>query len=168
MHFYIYNTYDFCSGPANHFWQKFLEEYLFKKRTLNARVGAKISSPSASSATMHARVSPARKSILSDTTDVLKRVVVDQLTFGPICNMTILSYLTFVLNNDSKINKNNENMNIIGKNKNLFLEAKSFFSKFAIVQLNGWKMWPLAALISYSVVPIKYDIYKLKASSILH
>ncbi|KAK9817107.1 hypothetical protein WJX72_009641 [[Myrmecia] bisecta] len=76
-----------------------------------------------------------------DSGTVLKKVLLDQLTYGPLCNVLLLSYLS------------------------LFVEGRSWtYSKAKVrqtypnIQMNGWKLWPIASFINYTYVPLKLRV----------
>ncbi|KAL6764900.1 hypothetical protein V8C86DRAFT_2465382 [Haematococcus lacustris] len=68
---------------------------------------------------------------------VLKKVIIDQTSYGPLCNLMFMSYATVVL-----------------EGKTLSFLRNKVQVEYPKVQLNGWKVWPLAALINYAFVPI--------------
>lgn len=77
----------------------------------------------------------------SDLNTVLKKVVFDQCTYGPVCNVLFMSFATLVL-----------------EGKSLSYLGSKIKSDYPNVQLNGWKLWPLAALINYKFVPIQFRV----------
>lgn len=76
-----------------------------------------------------------------DLVTVLKKVVLDQTTYGPICNVLFMSFATLLLEGRSVS----------------ALRAK-ISRDYVSVQLNGWKLWPIAALINYQFVPLKFRV----------
>ena len=123
------------SGPANHFWQLFLERVVFAPRVSEAKGGAR-----------HGRqLQLSERSIVGRFGDraghlimTLARVAVDQATFGPFCNLVFVSFITLVLDAKGSIG--------------------SIPSRFISAQLAGWRFWPLAALVSYGAVPIRLRV----------
>uniref|UniRef100_A0A7S0N794 Peroxisomal membrane protein MPV17 n=1 Tax=Chlamydomonas leiostraca TaxID=1034604 RepID=A0A7S0N794_9CHLO len=77
----------------------------------------------------------------TDMKTVLKKVLIDQLSYGPVCNLLFMSFATTVLEGRSLV----------------FLRAK-VQRDYPLVQLNGWKVWPLAALINYRFVPLQFRV----------
>ncbi|GIL73673.1 hypothetical protein Vretifemale_3805, partial [Volvox reticuliferus] len=76
-----------------------------------------------------------------DLTTVLQKVLVDQLTYGPVCNVLFMSFATLVLE---------------GKPFSFLLQKIA--KDYPGVQLNGWRLWPLAALINYRFVPLQFRV----------
>lgn len=76
-----------------------------------------------------------------DTGTAVKKVVVEQLTYGPLCNVLFMAYISLVVEGRP-----------LG-----FLQQK-LRADYPAVQLNGWKVWPLAALINYKYVGIQYRV----------
>lgn len=72
---------------------------------------------------------------------VLKKVMIDQLTYGPVCNVLLMSYLTCVVQGCSVQD----------------LKHK-LVRDFARVQSQGWKLWPAAGLVNYRYVPLNYRV----------
>lgn len=76
-----------------------------------------------------------------DMQTVLTKVVIDQLSYGPLCNILFMSFATLVLEGRS------------------FGELAAKVRKdYVGVQLNGWRLWPLAALINYRFVPLEFRV----------
>ncbi|BDA42748.1 Peroxisomal membrane protein PMP22 [Coccomyxa sp. Obi] len=96
------------SGPANHYWQAFLERVFRGKR---------------------------------DAATLCKKVLLDQLTYGPFNNILFMSYIALIVEGRSWE----------------FTQAK-LFRDFAGIQKNGWRLWPLASLINYAYVPLRLRV----------
>mmetsp|Transcript_24472 Transcript_24472/g.66785 ORF Transcript_24472/g.66785 Transcript_24472/m.66785 type:complete len:199 (+) Transcript_24472:2136-2732(+) len=77
----------------------------------------------------------------ADFVTVLKKVAFDQVTFGPLCNIMFMSFATLVL-----------------ERKSLQFLGQKVRRDYPTVQLNGWKVWPLAALINYGFVPVQFRV----------
>mmetsp|Transcript_59 Transcript_59/g.94 ORF Transcript_59/g.94 Transcript_59/m.94 type:complete len:225 (-) Transcript_59:1101-1775(-) len=77
----------------------------------------------------------------SDLGTVLRKVLLDQTSYGPVCNILFMSFATLVLE---------------GKTTQ-FLQSKLKYD-YPKVQINGWKVWPLAALINYKFVPLEFRV----------
>ena len=69
------------------------------------------------------------------------QVVLDQATYGPLCNVLFMSFAGLAL----------EGLSFAALRDRI---ANNYVS----VQLNGWKLWPLAALINYRFVPLKFRV----------
>eukprot|EP00897_Mesotaenium_endlicherianum_P002764 jgi/Mesen1/2515/ME000016S01862 len=76
-----------------------------------------------------------------DFLSVAKKVVVEQLTYGPLCNILLMAYISLVV-----------------EGRSWHLTRRKLEKDYASVQLNGWKVWPLAALINYRYVPIQFRV----------
>ena len=63
------------------------------------------------------------------------QVLVDQSTYGPLCNLMFMSYATLVL-----------------EGRGMRYLRQKIERDFPLVQRSGWKLWPLAALINYRCV----------------
>mmetsp|Transcript_11186 Transcript_11186/g.21100 ORF Transcript_11186/g.21100 Transcript_11186/m.21100 type:complete len:196 (+) Transcript_11186:217-804(+) len=66
-----------------------------------------------------------------------KKVVVDQLTYGPLCNLVAMTYISLLVE---------------GHHWKSY--CASLLRKFASAQVQSWKVWPLATLINYKFVPV--------------
>lgn len=77
----------------------------------------------------------------SDMVTALRKVVLDQLTYGPVCNILFMSFATLAL-----------------EGKSLGALRQKIATDYPSVQVNGWKLWPLAALINYRFVPLKFRV----------
>ncbi|KAL4422648.1 hypothetical protein ABPG75_008845 [Micractinium tetrahymenae] len=80
----------------------------------------------------------------------VKKVVVDQLTFGPLCNGLFLAFMAGVV----------EGRGWAGTRDKLRRE-------FAGVQQRGWRLWPLASFISQQFVPLQLRVLWLNAVAFL-
>lgn len=81
---------------------------------------------------------------LSSKTDiktVLMKVIIDQVTYGPVNNIANMTF--FALMVESKGWKH--------------LIAK-IMQDYPAVQLNGWKLWPAAAMLNYRYVPLNLRV----------
>ena len=72
---------------------------------------------------------------------LLDQVLLDQSTYGPLCNVLFMSFAGLALEGLS-----------------LHALRDRIANNFVSVQLNGWKLWPLAALINYRFVPLKFRV----------
>ncbi|KAK9830985.1 hypothetical protein WJX81_005416 [Elliptochloris bilobata] len=68
---------------------------------------------------------------------LLQKVALDQLTYGPLCNILLMSYVALLVEGRSLT----------------FTKAK-LMQDYPAVQLNAWKVWPLASQINYQHVPL--------------
>eukprot|EP01024_Parvocaulis_polyphysoides_P055444 TRINITY_DN567_c2_g3_i1.p2 TRINITY_DN567_c2_g3~~TRINITY_DN567_c2_g3_i1.p2 ORF type:complete len:216 (+),score=13.43 TRINITY_DN567_c2_g3_i1:22-669(+) len=73
------------------------------------------------------------------------KVILDQLIYGPLCNILILLWRIVLFSSPDDDFKS-----IL---KKIQWQLKYVFPG---VQLNAWKIWPLAALINYQLVPVQY------------
>ncbi|GLC34883.1 hypothetical protein PLESTB_001174100 [Pleodorina starrii] len=85
-----------------------------------------------------------------DFQTVLKKVVVDQLTYGPVCNVLFMSFATLVL-----------------EGKSLSFLMQKIPRDYPGVQLNGWRLWPLAALINYRFVPLQFRVLFINLTALV-
>lgn len=76
-----------------------------------------------------------------DDASVVQKVVVDQVTYGPVCNLALMSFLALVVDGRS-----------------LKFTLNKLRSDFWSVQRNGWKFWPLVAILNYRYVPLKLRV----------
>lgn len=77
----------------------------------------------------------------NDILTVIKKVFIDQLSFGPLMNVAFMAFVTLALE---------------GRDFNTL--AAKIVRDYPLVQLNGWKVWPLAALINYRFVPLQFRV----------
>jgi peroxisomal membrane protein 2 len=103
------------SGPSAHYWQDFLQRAV-------PQPGAGASPERAAAA-------------------LLKKVALDQFTYGPACNLVFMAYTTLVVAGAG-----------LGE---LGVKVRR---DFAAVQRNGWRVWPLCSAISYRFVPLEYRV----------
>ncbi|CAK0760882.1 hypothetical protein CVIRNUC_002809 [Coccomyxa viridis] len=76
-----------------------------------------------------------------DTATLIKRVLLDQLTFGPLSNAVFMSYIALVVEGRSFD----------------FTKAK-LYTDFSGVQKNGWRLWPLASWVTYQYIPLRLRV----------
>ncbi|KXZ53212.1 hypothetical protein GPECTOR_7g1105 [Gonium pectorale] len=76
-----------------------------------------------------------------DFQSVLLKVLIDQLTYGPVCNILFMSFAALVL-----------------EGRPVAKVVSKILSDYPGVQLNGWRLWPLAALINYRFVPLQFRV----------
>lgn len=79
-----------------------------------------------------------------------KKVLLDQLTFGPLCNGLFLAFMAGVV----------EGRGWAGTRDKLRRD-------FAGVQQRGWRLWPLASFISQQFVPLQLRVLWLNAVAFL-
>lgn len=80
------------------------------------------------------RISRGRRDIPA----VLVKVLFDQLTYGPLNNLITMAFLTLVV-----------------EDKGLEHFLHKVVHEYPRIQLNGWKVWPLAAMFNYLFVPLQ-------------
>mmetsp|Transcript_5563 Transcript_5563/g.15941 ORF Transcript_5563/g.15941 Transcript_5563/m.15941 type:complete len:187 (+) Transcript_5563:226-786(+) len=76
-----------------------------------------------------------------DDKTLIKKVAVDQLTYGPICNLALMCYLALIVDGRS-----------------FDFTKQRLKNDFWAVQVNGWRFWPLVALFNYRYVPLKLRV----------
>lgn len=103
------------SGPSAHYWQSFLQ-----RAVPPPPLGA---SPERAAATL------------------LKKVALDQFTYGPVCNLVFMAYTTLFVAGAG--------VSELGRRVR---------RDFAAVQRNGWRVWPLASAINLRFVPLEYRV----------
>jgi peroxisomal membrane protein 2 len=103
------------SGPSAHYWQSFLQ-----RAVPPPPAGA---SPERAAATL------------------LKKVALDQFTYGPVCNLVFMAYTTLFVAGSG--------VSELGRRVR---------RDFAGVQRNGWRVWPLASAINLRFVPLEYRV----------
>ena len=70
---------------------------------------------------------------------VLVKTVLDQMTYGPLQNLAFMSFIALAV-----------------EGRSLAALRRRVRENFWGVQLNGWKVWPLAALVNYRYVPVPF------------
>jgi peroxisomal membrane protein 2 len=118
------------SGPSAHHWQAFLQRALPPP-------------PPADEAGTPGHQARA-------LTAALAKVAVDQLTYGPVCNLMFMTYTTLVVGG--------------GTLADLTARVRR---DFITVQKNGWRVWPLAGLINYRFVPLEYRVLCINLAAFL-
>ncbi len=68
-------------------------------------------------------------------------MALDQLTYGPVCNVLMISYLSLIVEGRSGAET-----------------RRRLRQDYPQIQRNGWKLWPLAALVNYRYVPLKLRV----------
>lgn len=61
----------------------------------------------------------------------------DQITYGPVCNIMFMSFTTLAL-----------------ERKSLDFLIGKLDRDYPTVQRFGWRLWPLASLLNYKLVPV--------------
>lgn len=100
------------TGPSNHFWQLLLES-LFQGAATNSQETRKRSWTAS------------------------KKVLLDQLTYGPLNNVLFMIFMAKVIEGRSW--------------RTTLLKMKA---DYPAIQLRGWRFWPVAQLINQTVVPL--------------
>jgi peroxisomal membrane protein 2 len=77
----------------------------------------------------------------NDILTVMKKVFIDQMSFGPIMNVAFMAFVTLAL-----------------EGRDISALGAKILHDYPLVQLNGWKVWPLAALINYRFVPLQFRV----------
>ncbi|GJP53492.1 hypothetical protein CLOM_g12655 [Closterium sp. NIES-68] len=76
-----------------------------------------------------------------DTKTALKKVLLEQLTYGPCCNVVAILWISYAVERRSwKASK------------------RRLFAAYPGIQINGWKVWPLVALINYKFIPFNLRV----------
>mmetsp|Transcript_71212 Transcript_71212/g.225089 ORF Transcript_71212/g.225089 Transcript_71212/m.225089 type:complete len:186 (+) Transcript_71212:205-762(+) len=76
-----------------------------------------------------------------DGTTVIRKTVFDQLTYGPMCNVLFMSWITLVV-----------------ERQGLSALLAKIQRDFAAVQAKGWRLWPAATFINYQFVPLQLRV----------
>ncbi|CAI5524065.1 unnamed protein product [Closterium sp. Naga37s-1] len=76
-----------------------------------------------------------------DTKTALKKVVVEQLTYGPCCNVVAIMWIAYVV-----------------ERRSWMASKRRLFAAYPGIQINGWKVWPLVALINYKFIPFNLRV----------
>jgi len=97
-------------GPSAHFWQAWLHRALPPPAAGSGQAAA--------------------------LANALAKVAVDQLTYGPLCNLVFMAYTS---PDKGRV-------------------AARLRRDFAGVQLRGWRVWPLAGLLNYRFVPLEHRV----------
>lgn len=66
-----------------------------------------------------------------------RQVIIDQLTYGPLCNLAAMAYISLVV-----------------EGRALRGWLRSLRTSFPAACVDGWKVWPLATLLQFNFVPI--------------
>ena len=85
-----------------------------------------------------------------DLQTVLLKVFVDQTTYGPVCNILFMSFASLVL-----------------EGKSIGSTAQRIRKDYRAVQLYGWRLWPMAALINYKFVPLQFRVLFINVVALL-
>lgn len=85
-----------------------------------------------------------------DLQTVLLKVLVDQSTYGPVCNVLFMAFASLVL-----------------EGRTMSFTARRIRTDFPAVQRNGWRLWPLAALINYKFVPVQFRVLFINVVALL-
>eukprot|EP01025_Chloroclados_australasicus_P008324 TRINITY_DN12918_c0_g1_i1.p2 TRINITY_DN12918_c0_g1~~TRINITY_DN12918_c0_g1_i1.p2 ORF type:complete len:189 (+),score=10.60 TRINITY_DN12918_c0_g1_i1:70-567(+) len=84
---------------------------------------------------MH-RVSPK-----TDMRTILLKVTADQLTFGPFNNLANIAFFTMLV-----------------EDKGFDHLKHKIWNEYPSIQMNGWKLWPAAAMFNYRFVPLNVRV----------
>lgn len=103
------------SGPSAHYWQAFLQRA--------------VPPPPAGAPPEQAAAA------------LLKKVALDQLTYGPACNLVFMAYTTLFVARSGP--------SVLGRRLR---------RDFVHVQRNGWRVWPLASAVNLRFVPLEYRV----------
>lgn len=76
-----------------------------------------------------------------DMRSVLMKVVLDQLTYGPLNNIANLMFFSLLVESKG-----------VG---HLLTHVKN---EYPTIQLNGWKLWPAAAMFNYRYIPLNLRV----------
>ncbi|PSC69130.1 Peroxisomal membrane PMP22 isoform A [Micractinium conductrix] len=80
----------------------------------------------------------------------LKKVAVDQLTFGPFVNALFMSYMSAVV-----------------EGRSLAATRAKVSHEFTAVQARSWRVWPLASFVSQQYVPLQLRVLWLNCVAFL-
>mmetsp|Transcript_19164 Transcript_19164/g.34678 ORF Transcript_19164/g.34678 Transcript_19164/m.34678 type:complete len:186 (-) Transcript_19164:119-676(-) len=85
-----------------------------------------------------------------DFATALQKMVIDQLLYGPFCNFMFLGFTTLFL-----------------EGRSLTDFVRKIKTDFFTIQRKAWKVWPLAALINYKVVPVQFRVLVINLVALL-
>ena len=72
---------------------------------------------------------------------VLEKACFDQAFYGPVANVAMMTFITLLI-----------------EKKSAQALRKKLTSQLVGVQLNAWKVWPLASILNYSFVPVELRV----------
>ena len=67
----------------------------------------------------------------------IKKVLFDQTTYGPLCNILFMLYISMVV-----------------EGRKFSTTRSKIMRDYPSVQVNGWRLWPVAQLINQSFLPL--------------
>lgn len=76
-----------------------------------------------------------------DMATAVKKVLVEQLSYGPLCNIVAMTYISRIV-----------------EGRPFRQTVTRVMRRYPEVQLNGWRVWPLVALINYKFVPFQLRV----------
>lgn len=79
-----------------------------------------------------------------------KKVAVDQLTYGPLNNVLFMTYISMVV-----------------EGRSVKATRAKLTADYRGVQVNGWRLWPLAQLVNHSFVPLDLRVLWSNCVSLL-
>jgi Mpv17 / PMP22 family len=102
-------------------------------------------------------------------------VILDQCTYGPVCNVLLISCKSsvpqvdtsshdLVDNADSvvhgmlKLPSCHADLSLVVEGRSAQHTQQRLKRDYPGIQWNGWKLWPLAAFINYTYVPLKLRV----------
>jgi len=77
----------------------------------------------------------------ADLNTAVKKVVLDQLTIGPILNLAFMTYTSVVVNGIPPA-----------------IAFNAIVNNYPGAQIQGWKVWPIASLINYRFIPLQFRV----------
>ncbi|GFR48060.1 hypothetical protein Agub_g9895 [Astrephomene gubernaculifera] len=86
----------------------------------------------------------------TDVKTVTLKVLIDQLTYGPVCNMLFMLFAAVAM-----------------EGRPLAAVLRNIPHEFPAVQLDGWQLWPLATLINYRFVPLQFRVLFMNLVALL-
>lgn len=76
-----------------------------------------------------------------DMNTAIKKVALEQLSYGPFCNVMAISYISAVV-----------------EGRSWSQTGRKLMATWPTVQRNGWKLWPMVCLINHKYVPLQFRV----------
>lgn len=85
-----------------------------------------------------------------DPLRAMKKVALDQLTYGPLNNIMFMTYISKVI-----------------EGRSWLATQRKVFSEYPSVQSRGWRLWPAAQFLNQSFVPIELRVLFINCVSLI-
>lgn len=76
-----------------------------------------------------------------DLSKVVQKVLIDQVTYGPVNNIVMIAYISLIVDRATL--------------QATFSRVKA---RYPSVQIRAWQVWPLVSLINYRFVPLTHRV----------